>query len=181
LAADVAPDNDVFDDAQFEIAHIANDRAELIAKKHSQLPEAQNNYDRASQILERLIKDHALVPHYREELSVTLCGRAAVQLALGDVPAAQRDCRTAVDQLARLIEEQNRNSGPENPEYLSLLGRVLAQESRIYLSQGRLDDSRKAFAEAIEKLDRAIAIDPARATDKLTVDRIKTDSVQSIK
>jgi tetratricopeptide (TPR) repeat protein len=109
---------------------------------------------------------------------VTHSGRAAVRLAMGHIPDAERDCEAALDHLAWLIGEQARKGAPENPQYLSLLGQILARQSRILLLQGRMSESRKTFAEAAEKLNRAIQIDPARAADKVILDQIKADSVQ---
>ena len=81
----------------------------------SKLAESEKNYEQASRILARLIKDHKLIPHYREEMAVTLCGRAAVRLAMTRIPDAQRDCEAALDHLAWLIGEQTRKGAPENP------------------------------------------------------------------
>ncbi len=58
---------------------------------------------------------------------MTLGGRAAVRLAMSHIPDAQRDCEAALDHLGWLIAEQTRKGAPENPEYLSLLGTVLAR------------------------------------------------------
>ena len=74
---------------------------------------------------------------------MTLCGRAAVRLAMDRIPDAQRDCEAALDHLAWLIAEQTRKGAPENPQYLSLLGQVLAQQSRIHFLQGRSPEGRK--------------------------------------
>ena len=117
VIVDVGRASEVFDDAQYEIARIANARAELLAKTLSRLPEAQKNYDRAAEVLDRLIYDHASIAHYKEELAVTLCGRAAVHLAMRNVPAAQRDCRIARDQLPRLIEERARTGTRRTPTF----------------------------------------------------------------
>ncbi len=67
---------------------------------------------------------------------------------------------------------------PESPQYLSFLGQILTQKSRIQALQGRLTESRQTLVEAREKLSRAVEIDPARAADRTRLDRIKTDSAQ---
>jgi eukaryotic-like serine/threonine-protein kinase len=178
VAIRVPREDEVYDDAQFQIACIANQRGGLLCKDLSRFPESEKNYERATRILERLIKDHKLIPHYREEMAVTTSGRAAARLAMGRIPDAERDCKTALDHLAWLVEEQTRKGAPENPQYLSLLGQVRALEGRIHRAQGRVIEGRKALAEATERLDRALRIDPARATDKVILDQIKADSAQ---
>ena len=75
----------------------------------SKLPESEKNYEQAYQTLTRLITNHKLIPHYREEMAVTLCGRAGVRLAMARIPDAQRDCEAALDHLAWLIGEQTRD------------------------------------------------------------------------
>ena len=110
---------------------------------------------------------------------MTLCGRAAVRLAMNRIPDAQRDCEAALEHLAWLIGEQTRKGAPENPQYLSLLGQVLARQSRIHFLQGRSPEGQKTQAEAVEKLSRAIELDPARAADKVRLEQIKAGPAQS--
>jgi serine/threonine-protein kinase len=179
VAGQVPREDEVYDDAQFQLACVSNQRGELLGKDPSRLPESVKSYQRASQILERLIKDHTLIPHHREEMAVTFSGRAAIRLAMGLIPDAQRDCKAALDHLAGLIEEQARKGAPENPQYLSLLGRTLAIQGRIHLRQGRVAEGRKALAEAEEKLDRAIQVDPGRGMDRAILHQIKTESPQA--
>src|SRR5262249_50745855 len=88
---------------------------------------------------------------------------------------AQRDCEAALDHLAWLIGEQVRKGAPENPQYLSLLGRVQARLSRIHQRQGRPEACRKAREEAVENVGEAVRLDPARAADRAWLERIKAD------
>ena len=132
VASRVLRDEEAYDDAQFQIACISNQRGELLCKDLSRFPESEKNYERATRILERLIEDHKLIPHYREELAVTSSGRAAARLAMGRIPDAERDCKAALDHLAWLVAEQARKGAPENPQYLSLLGQVRTLEGRIH-------------------------------------------------
>ena len=178
VAGSVAQDDEMYEDFQFQLACIANGRGELLSTDRSTLMEAEKNYEQASQILTKLISDHKLIPHYREEMAATLCGRAAVRLAMTRIPDAQRDCEAALDHLAWLIGEQSRTGAPENPEYLSLLGQVLAQQSRIHFLQGRSPEGRSTHAEAVEKLSRAIWLDPARAADKARLEQINARPAQ---
>src|SRR5262249_10615563 len=167
---------DPFDDsAQFQLACIANRRGEISGKVASSRAEAEGDYERASGILANLIEKHGQIPHYREELVATLCGRAAVRLATGRIPDAERDCDAALGHLARLIDEQARKGAPENPQYLSLLGRVLARQGRIHFLRGRPSEARNTQAEAVKKLSRAVQLDPARASDRALLERIKDD------
>ena len=178
VVSQVPREDETYDDAQFQLASLCNQRGDLLGKDLSRFPESEKNDEQAALILERLMEDHKLVPHYREEMAVTMSGRAAARLAMGRIAAAQRDCQAALDHLAALVEEEARKGAPENPRYLSLLGQARALESRIHRAQGRMDESRKALAEAVESLERVLQIDPARASVKVILDRIKADSAQ---
>src|SRR5262249_30600223 len=80
VAGRVPREEEAYDDAQFQGASIANQRGDLLCKDLSRFPESERNYERAARILERLIKNHALIPHYREEMVATMSGRAAARL-----------------------------------------------------------------------------------------------------
>ena len=174
VAASIAQDDEIFNDAQDQIACIAIRRGELLKKDPAKLVESEKNFDQASGILASLIENHKLIPHYREEMAVTLCGRADVRLAMSRIPDAQSDCQAALGHLDRLIGEQTQKGAPENPQYLSLAGQVLALQSRIHFLQGRASESRKTHAQAVEKLSRAILLDPARQEDKAGSNRSRS-------
>jgi tetratricopeptide (TPR) repeat protein/tRNA A-37 threonylcarbamoyl transferase component Bud32 len=173
VAGSIAPDDEYYNDAQFQLACIANQRGELVITDQSKIPESEKNYEQAYQTLTRLITNHKLIPYYREEMAVTLCGRAGVRLAMARIPDAQRDCEAALDHLAWLIGEQTRTGAPENPQYLSLLGQVLARQSEVHFRGRRTPEGRNTHALAVEKLSRAIELDSARAADKVLLDHIK--------
>jgi hypothetical protein len=175
IAGAIPLGDEFYDDAQFQLATIANRRGELSRREPSSRAKAEDFYQEASRILERLIENHGQVPHYREELAETLCGRAAARLAAGRVEDAQRDCEAAVEHIDGLNRERARQRAPENPEYLSLLGRVLARRSQIELRRDRGPESRKALADAVDALTRAVDLDSARAADRDTLNRIKDD------
>jgi eukaryotic-like serine/threonine-protein kinase len=172
VAGQVPRGDGVFDDAQFQTARAYNYQGYLLAKDLARPFESLENYERASRILDKLIGDHTAIPHYREELAATLAGRAAARLAMDQISDAERDCRAALEQLAQLVRERASKQAPENPQYLSLLGRALALEGRIRRRQGRPIEARKAFEEAAGKVSRAIRIDPARELDKVFFKRI---------
>jgi len=178
VAGSIAQDDEVHDDSQFQLACIANQRGELLSADVSKLAECEKNYEQAAQILTRLIGNHKLIPHYREEMAVTLCGRAALHLAMNRIADAEHDCEAAQEYLGGLIGEQTRKGAPENPEYLSLLGQVLDQQSRIHFVRGRLPEGRSTHTEAVEKLSRAIELDPARAADKVELEQINARPAQ---
>jgi tetratricopeptide (TPR) repeat protein len=175
IAGSVPRGDEVHDDAQFQLACIANLRGELASKDSSRLAESEESFEQASSILTRLIGDHGRIPHYREEMAATLCGRAGVRLVLARIPDAQQDCEAALGHLTWLIGEQVRRGAPENPRYLSLLGRVLARQSRIHFLLGHSAEGRSTHAEAVEKLGQAVRLDPARATDRARLERIQAD------
>jgi serine/threonine-protein kinase len=178
VAGSVAPDDEVFDDAQFQLASIANQRGELLSTDLSKLPQSEDSYEQAAQLLTTLISNHKMIPHYREEMAVTLCGRAGVRLAMTRIPDAEHDCEAALGHLAWLTAEQTRKGAPQNPQYLSLHGQVLSAQSRIHFLQGRLPDGHNARAQAVEKLSRAIELDPARAADKVLLEQINAGPAQ---
>ena len=109
---------------------------------------------------------------------MTLCGRAAVRFAMTRIPDAERDCEAALEHLTGLITERTRKGAPENPQYLSLLGQVLNLQSRIHFLRGRSPEGRRTHAEAVEKLSRAIELDPARAADKVRLEQIQAGAAQ---
>ncbi len=178
VAGSVAQDDEMYEDFQFQLAGIANGRGELLNTDRSTLAESERNYSQAAEILTRLISNHKVIPHYREKMALTLCGRAAVRLAMNRIPDAQRDCKDALDHLAWLVGEQTRKGAPENPQYLSLLGQVQDQQSRIYFLGGQSPEGRSTHAQAVEKLSRAIGLDSARAADKVRLDQIKARPAQ---
>jgi eukaryotic-like serine/threonine-protein kinase len=178
VAGSVAQDDEVYDDSRFQLACIANQRGELLSTDLAKLPESEKNFEQASQTLTRLINNHKVIPHYREEMAVTLCGRAAVRFAMTRIPDAERDCEAALEHLTGLITERTRKGAPENPQYLSLLGQVLNLQSRIHFLRGRLPEGRRTHAEAVEKLSRAIELDPARAADKVRLEQIQAGPAQ---
>jgi tetratricopeptide (TPR) repeat protein len=178
IAGSIPQDNEFYDDSQFQLACILNQQGELLSTDLSKLPESEKQYEQASQILTSLSNKHKLIPHYREEMAVTLCGRAAVRVAMARIPDAQRDCETAREHLDWLIAEQTRKDAPENPEYLSLLGQVMARQSRIHFLQGRSPEGQNTHAKAVEKLSRAIELDPARAADKVRLEQLKAGPAQ---
>jgi tetratricopeptide (TPR) repeat protein len=179
VAGSVAEDDEIYDDSQFQLACIANGRGELLSTDPKALPESEKAYEQAAQVLTRLIGKYKLAPHFREEMTVTLCGRAAVRGAMARIPDAQRDCEAALDHLTWLIAEQTHKGAPENPQYLSLLGQVLDQQSRIHFLQGRSPEGQSTHSQAVEKLSRAIQLDPARAADKVRLEQINARPAQS--
>jgi eukaryotic-like serine/threonine-protein kinase len=173
VAGSVAQDDDIYDDSQFQLACIANQRGELLSTDLSKLPESEICYEQAYQTLTRLIDNHKVIPHYREEIAVTLCGQAAVHLAMARIPDAQRDCEGALEHVGWLVAEQTSKDAPPNPQYLSLLGQVLARQSEVHFRGGRTPEGRSTHALAVEKLSRVIELDPARAADKVRLDQVR--------
>jgi eukaryotic-like serine/threonine-protein kinase len=178
VAGSVPQDDEVYDDAQFQLSCAANERGELLSLDVSKLAESEKNYEQAAQILTRLIDNHKLTPHYRQRMAMTLCGRAAVRLAMNKIADAEHDCETAREHLAGLIGEQTQKGAPENPDYLSVLGQVLDLQSRIHFVRGRLPEGRSTHTQAIEKLSRAIELDPARTADKAKLEKINARPAQ---
>ena len=178
VAGSVAPDDELYEDAQFQLACIANQRGELSCADPAKLPESERAYEQATQILTRLMSNHKLIPHFREEMAVALCGRAAVRRAMARIGDSQRDCEAALDHLHGLIGEEARKGAPENSQYLSLLGQALEERSRLHYLQGRLPEGRSTHAEAVDKLSRAVLLDPARAADKVRLKEINARPAQ---
>jgi tetratricopeptide (TPR) repeat protein len=174
ILSQIAPEDEYHVEAQFQFASISNQRGEMLSKDRSKLAEAESNFEKASTILLQLINDHKLISHYREEMAVTLLGRATARLAMGRVPDAERDGQSAFELVSRLIDEQRGKGAPESPDYLSLLARILALRSRILTVQGKSADGRTALEQAAENLRQAIKIDPAREIDRVRLDKIQS-------
>jgi eukaryotic-like serine/threonine-protein kinase len=179
VAGSVPPSDEIYDDSQDQLACIANHRGELLSADRSKLPESEKAYEQADQILSVLTNKHKVMPLYREQMAATLCGRAAVRLASNRVADSRRDCEAAQGHVTWLIAEQARKGAPENPQYLSLLGQVLIQHSRIHFLQGRMPEGRSTRVEAVERLSRAIELDPARVADKARLEQIKAVPARS--
>jgi tetratricopeptide (TPR) repeat protein len=178
IAQMVAKGDECYDDSQFQLAVIANQRGELLSADRPTLPESELSYTQAEEILTRLISNHELIPHYREELAAALCGRAGARVAMNHIPDAEHDCTAARDQLDRLIGQRAPTDARENAEYLSLLGQVLVEQSRIHFLAGRREEGRSARALAIQKLSRVIQLDPARAVDAVRLEQLNADPAQ---
>jgi serine/threonine-protein kinase len=179
LARQVPQDDDWFDDMQLQLATILNHRGELLAQDQARLAEADESYNLASGILLRLIKNHAVMPQYREEMVTTLLGQASLRLAQGRIQEAQHDCETALQHLGWLQQDQVRRKAQENPQYLYLHGQMLSEMSQIEWLQGKKRESRKTLDQAVKKLSRALEIDPARLADKVKLEELKARSAQS--
>ena len=161
VASQIPRGDEFYDDAQFQLASIANQRGEMLSKDLSKLAESETSFEQASLILSRLIDDHKPIAHYREEMTLTLVGRAVARLAMDRTLDSERDCQDALNLVSRLIEQRTRGGAPESAQYRSLLGRILAQQSQIRIRQGRPPaDSRETLAQAAKNLTRAIQIDP---------------------
>ena len=179
IASEVPQDDYSFEDAQFQLALISNHYGQLLARDQARLSESDDSYEKALGILNRLIQDHKLIPHYREEMAVTLSRRASLRLLQDRTTDAQHDCEAAQEHIVRLLGEQSRHGSLENPQYLSLLGEILAVKSRIQTNQGQVTEGRKTLEEAMEKLSRAVEIDPSRVADKVKLDQMKAVSAHS--
>jgi tetratricopeptide (TPR) repeat protein len=177
-ASQITAEDDFYNDAQFQTACIANQRGDLLTHDPSTVAASEKSYDESVQILGKLMKDHQQVPHFRQELAVAYCGRAAAREAMGRLPEALRDCQAAVEQIQGLMAEQERKGASENAQYESVLGQVLARQSRIMFLQARTPEGKQDLALSIEKLKRALEIDPARATDRVILDSLEAEAVR---
>ena len=173
VAGSIAQDDQFYDDAQFQLACIANGRGELLSTDLARLVESEKNYEQAAQILTRLISKHKLIPHYREEMAATLCGRAAVRLAMNRIPDAQSDCEAALDHLAWLIGEQKRKGHRKTPSISAFLARCWIGRAGFISSGDGPQRVKSTHAQAVEKLSRAIVLDPARAADKVRLEGLR--------
>jgi hypothetical protein len=178
-AGQITPDDDYYNDAQFQLASIANQKGDLLAGDQSTNAEAERSYGEATRILSGLIKEHQQRPHYREELAVTYSGRAAARQGMGRLPEAQRDCQAALELLEQLIAEEGHEGAPENAQYRSLLGQALARQGRIIVLQGRKAEGKQNLAMAIKQLRRALELDPARATDRIVLDQLEAEAARA--
>jgi len=161
-------------DAQYQLACILSQRADLLTREPAKLLVAEQIHSRAARILETLILHYKLIPSYPEQMAVTLSGRAAVRLAMGAgrLADARSDCDESRRLLEGLIAEEKRKEGWENPNRLSLLGRALERASLIYRAQGERSRSLEALADAADKLTLSLKGDAARARDELMLKRI---------
>ncbi len=163
-------------DAQFQLASICNRRGELLALNAPGLAEAEKQYGRAQLLLAELVRGRELIPHYREEMAVTLMGRANVRCSQGTehLADAESDCNDAKRLLEKLIEEQKTKGVRVNPDYLSSLSRAYVTASRIELARGDRAKALDNLQKAATMMNQAIAIDVSRARDRAFLDQVKT-------
>jgi serine/threonine-protein kinase len=178
IAGQITADDDYYNDAQFQLASIANQRGDLLIGDQATIAESERNYDEAARILSGLMKKHPQRPHFREELAVTYSGRAAVRQAMGHLLEAQRDCQAALEQLERLIAEEGHEEARDNAGYRCLLGQVYARQGRILVLQGHKSEGKKKLALAIEQLRRALQLDSVRATDRVILDELEAEAAR---
>jgi hypothetical protein len=84
----------------------------------------------------------------------------------------------ALEHVAWLLGEQARRGSPENPDYLSLQGQILAEESKIQVLLGHEAEGRKTLEEAEEKMGQAVKLDPDRIADRVKLDQLKSRLAQ---
>jgi serine/threonine-protein kinase len=162
-------DEDVLNDAHFQVALISNQRADALRKEPSRQVQVANDYAQAARILEPLIKNYKYRPQYREEMAVSLTGSARLHLERQRPAQADRDIHSALDLLDKLIDEHARKGAPESAQYLSLQGRALFVASMLQASQGMSDEAEATRAKAIARIERSLEIDPARQRDRETL------------
>jgi eukaryotic-like serine/threonine-protein kinase len=172
----IAEDDSYKDDLQFQLACIDNHRGKLAAQTHSSLAEAESALERALPRLTKLAEENKLMPHYREELAVTLSRRAKVRLAQQRLVDAQDDCEAAISLLEGLIREQGRRGTPRNPQYFSLMGQTSVLAGRILTALKHHQEGRILRDKGIENLHLACQIDPGRAKDRETLEQIEAES-----
>ncbi len=165
--------------AKFQLACICNRRGEVLGLEPSAFANAEQQYDRAAQLLDDLIRSRRLIPHYREEMAVTLAGRARVRAGFGPsrMADAHTDCGAAQTHLEALIEEQKRKGSRINPHYLSLLSRTLTTTSRIDVALGNSEKGKAALMKATDLMKQAINLDPARVRNRAFLDATHTQSL----
>jgi hypothetical protein len=167
LAESFSQQQTEFDDAQFQLACACNHKGDLLARQGSGRIEAESLYKKAYVILERLARENELSPLYREEWARTLSGRATTRVAAGNLPAAESDCREGLKLVDELISQEKAKKGAsQSPQYASLRGRILEQQSQILSLRNQHSEASSVLDSALGEIQRAMSIDPARKVDE---------------
>jgi hypothetical protein len=148
------------------LACIFNQRGYMLAGQPEAAGEGLDAFQKAAELLDKLIAGHPSVPHHREERADGLIGSAGSHLSANQTQRAQHDCESAKEYVQNLMESQRKAGAPDSARLLSLLGRALELSSRVHLSQGDRAQALKELTAAAENLDRCVVLDPRRVADK---------------
>jgi hypothetical protein len=162
-----------YDDTTHLLACVFNQRGYLLAGEPRALGEALNAFQKAAELLDKLIAGHPAIPHHREERADGLIGSAGIHLSANRTQRARQDCESAKEYVQKLMDGQRKAGAPDSARLLSLLGRALELSSRVHFSQGDRAQALKDLSAAIANLDRCVALDPRRIADKSLAASIK--------
>ncbi len=158
-------------DAEFLLVQVDRRRGEPILGRAP--TSAGKLLDRARDRLEAQIRRDGLRSHLLEERVALQAARARVYLIEHDFEKAGGQARQAITWTKALVGSREPNKGPENPEYLSLLGRAEALSARIQEALHHPDDAAVLRSDAAGHLQHAIQLDQARVGDTRLLEAIR--------
>jgi tetratricopeptide (TPR) repeat protein len=156
-------------DDRYALATTLNGLGQLLAAQPERRPDAIQAFGEAVALLRVLVDQHGNTPLYRCELAAAYIGRSGM-IAVGALPRAESDCARAVELLKTLIKES-----PELPEYHSLLGRCLTEQSRLARLKNQPDDARDLAARALIEHEKALNLNPDSAIDKVLIRKLRAE------
>ena len=161
-------------DAEFLLVQVDRRRGEPILGRAP--TSAGKLLDRARDRLEAQIRRDGLRSHLLEERVALQAARAGVYLIEHDFEKARDQARQAITWNKALVGSRQPNKGPENPEYLSLLGRAEALSAQIQEALHHPDDAEILRRDAAGHISRAIQLDQARAQDARLLNAIRSSA-----
>jgi eukaryotic-like serine/threonine-protein kinase len=127
-----------------------------VAQLHGKPPErALVNLDRAIELMEELAKDPATAAQYWEELRIHHFNRASLLTQLGQPREAEQSWKRTETLQRQLVKVY-----PNAVDYQANLAQTLTIRARLWLKEGKHDEARKGFQDALVLYQAAQAASP---------------------
>jgi tetratricopeptide (TPR) repeat protein len=172
VARAIPVDSPFYTDAQYAIAMVLVSAAEKPAKPGLQATDMAALLDQAIPMLQNLVRDAAEMPHFREGLCHAFAERCQIMIALNRDNEAAKDCAHAL-----VLANELHQFMPDNPGYLSLLGRATALEGRVAKLRVETGLAQRRLTESVGLLKQALQRDPDRYFDRVRLEALETELV----
>jgi len=158
---DLKPRDERSNSVAYLRASILDEQGLLMARDPGRLDEAERAYDRAVEILARLVEQFDGITFYRHDLAVALIHRAGLRARRGEARKADAvaDAARAAKILEGLLAIPSQSSATHGRlgEALGLLGRL----------EGDPAEARRLLDRAVVEQEAALAVKPERPSDRL--------------
>ncbi len=156
-------------DIQYLLAESLDELAKVVAADPGRRAEALRLQDEAVDRMAPMVAKHPSVVRYPSFLAIFRADRAVIRTALDRHDEARDDLDRALPVL-RAEVERVKGARP-----LEQLARATADLARLEAKQGRADDARRHFREAIAGHEKALTIDPGALLDVKLLEQDRAD------